>query len=235
MRAINEEITGTEFQDELKGNLPPAKTRVQDTTPANPIPAQDSENTPASFEGITNNSTAEEEPGTIGFFFADEFAAYQVPTKKKKLSKRGQTPVVESRGGRKHQNVIGLLSLFAATVLSMFVDVMNGTVFIGFLKALLRYYGHLQKIYLIIDNAPAHRAKIVDKFLKSVKDKLEVIFLPPYSPKLNPIEHFWTYVRDWVTHDHFHPKFEDLVETLRSFLVKHKTFNAEVLSRCCYY
>lgn len=184
---------------------------------------------------MLDECSAAEEPGTVGFFFADEFAAYQAPTKKKKLSKRGQTPVIKSRGGRKHQNVIGLLSLFAATVLSMFVETVNGSVFIGFLKALLWYYGHLKKIYLVIDNAPSHRSKIVEKFLESVKDKLEVIFLPPYSPKLNPIEHFWEYVRDWITHDHFHPKFEDLVADLRTFLVKHKTFNVEVLTRCCYY
>lgn len=174
-------------------------------------------------------------PGTIGFFFADECTVHQAPTKKKKLAKRGKTPVVKSRGGRKRQNILGVLSLFAATVLSVFIDRMNGGVFIGFLKALLNRYGHLQKIYLVIDNAPAHRAKKVKKFLDTVKDRLEVIFLPPYSPKLNPIEHFWAYMRDWITHNKFHPKFEELVDALRTFLVKHKAFNADVLSRCCYY
>ena len=122
-----------------------------------------------------------------------------------------------------------------ATVLSMFVDTVYGTVFIGFLKAFLKHYEHLQKIYLVIDNAPSHHTKIVTKFLESVKDKLEVLFLPPYSQNLNPIEHFWSYVREYITHDHFHPKLEDLVNSLRSFLIKHEKFNVEVLTRCCYY
>jgi transposase len=211
-------VTGTEFQKELGDKSHEHEMQLQD------------------IHGTTTDMpAADEAPGTIGFFFADECSAYQVPTKKKKLAKRGHTPITKSRGGRKHQNMIGLLSVFAATVLTGFVDRMNGGVFIGFLKAILKHYGHLQKIYLVIDNAPAHHAKKVQKFLETVNDKLEVIFLPTYSPKLNPIEHFWSYMRDYITHNHFHPSFEDLVADLRAFLVKHKTFNMEVLSRCCYY
>jgi len=173
--------------------------------------------------------------GKVGFFFVDECAFYQVPTKKKKLAKRGKTPVIKSKGGRKHKSVIGVLSLFAATVLTMFMERCTGQAFIGFLKALMGRYKHLQKIYLVIDNAPSHHAKIVHKFLELVKYRLEVIFLPPYSPELNPIEKFWKYVREWVTHDQFHPSFDNLVLHLRGFLEKQKKPTAEVLSRCCYY
>jgi len=38
-------------------------------------------------------------PGIIGFFFTDECTVYQAPTKKKKLARRRNIPVVKSRGG----------------------------------------------------------------------------------------------------------------------------------------
>ena len=133
-------------------------------------------------------------------------------------AKRGKTPIIKTKGGKNHKSVIGVLSLFAATVLTMIMDECNGQAFIGFLKALMKQYRHLQKIYLVIDNAPSHRAKIVQKFLELVKFKLKVIFLPPYSPELNPIEKFWKYVREWVTHDHFNPSFPEFVGHLRGQL-----------------
>jgi transposase len=216
---------------ELRSNISHQETICSKTEKSLPLDDNDT----ISLEIQAGNNEQEDAPGTIGFFFADECTVYQAPTKKKKLAKRGKTPVVKSRGGRKRQSILGVLSLFAATVLTGLVDRVNSSVFIGFLKALLKRYGHLQKIYLVIDNASSHRAKKVKVFLESVKDKLEVIFLPPYSPKLNPIEHFWTYMRDWITHNQFYPAFENLVDALHKFLEKHKIFNAEVLTRCCYY
>lgn len=119
---INEKVTGTEFQDELRGNLPPRIVISNDVASVGTPAPRDTDEVLQVFEGTSIGSVGEEKPGTIGFFFADEFSACQAPTKKKKLAKRGKTPVVKSSGGRKRQNVIGLLSVFAATVLSMFVE-----------------------------------------------------------------------------------------------------------------
>ncbi len=43
----------------------------------------------------------------------------------------------------------------------------------------------------IVDGHPSHKAKKVSKFLKSVSDRMELFFLPPYSPELNPDEYVW--------------------------------------------
>nr|MDO8085424.1 transposase [Candidatus Sigynarchaeum springense] len=43
--------------------------------------------------------------------------------------------------------------------------------------------------------------KIIQKFQSLVKHELELIFLPPCSPKLNPIERLWKFMREWITHD----------------------------------
>jgi len=51
-----------------------------------------------------------------------------------------------------------------------------------------------------------------------VKHKLELIFLPPYSPKLNPIEQLWKLMREWIIHDKFHPTLDGLLKDPRAFL-----------------
>ncbi|AVQ52081.1 TPA: transposase [Clostridium botulinum] len=41
------------------------------------------------------------------------------------------------------------------------------------------------------DNSRVHHAKLLNDFLLQNKDKLRLLFLPPYSPNLNLIEGLW--------------------------------------------
>ena len=41
---------------------------------------------------------------------------------------------------------------------------------------------------MILDNAKIHHAKLIQPFLNENLKRLELVFLPPYSPKLNRIE-----------------------------------------------
>ena len=65
----------------------------------------------------------------------------------------------------------------------------NAGVFIEFLKRLL--HNAEQPIFLIVDGHPAHKANKVRKFVESVSPRLELYYLPPYSPDLNPDELVW--------------------------------------------
>ena len=46
---------------------------------------------------------------------------------------------------------------------------------------------------IILDNASFHRKKRLYEVAE--KNKRKLIFLPPYSPELNPIEHFWHWLK----------------------------------------
>ena len=75
------------------------------------------------------------------------------------------------------------------------------------------------KIYIILDNAPWHKkAKrlIYDEKLEEyqhIRKRAEFIFLPPYSPDLNPIEQCWRKARREVTHNEYFPDKYDLEYT----------------------
>ena len=44
-------------------------------------------------------------------------------------------------------------------------------------------------LIIILDNAKIHKAKTIQEFCR--KNEIILVYLPPYSPDLNPIEFLW--------------------------------------------
>jgi transposase len=61
---------------------------------------------------------------------------------------------------------------------------------------------HHSKIIMVVDNVRFHHAKLLKKWLIN-NTKLELVYLPPYSPELNPIERAWWYMRKKITHNRY--------------------------------
>ena len=77
----------------------------------------------------------------------------------------------------------------------IFEGTLDQNVFIAYIKNLLQYYLHPDD-FLILDGCSVHKSKIV---LKTFEDcGINVIFLPPYSPDLNPIELFWSKIKSFL-------------------------------------
>ena len=67
------------------------------------------------------------------------------------------------------------------------------TRFVEFLKRLTHNAG--RPIFLVVDGHPSHRAEVVTRFVESTEGRLQLFFLPGYSPELNPDEFVWKYVK----------------------------------------
>jgi len=74
---------------------------------------------------------------------------------------------------------------------------LKSDVFIKFLKRLM--VGAKRKTFLIVDNGSAHKSKKTKIFLESQKKKIELLYLPPYSPELNPDELIWNHLKTHTT------------------------------------
>ena len=68
---------------------------------------------------------------------------------------------------------------------------------------------------LLVDNGRHHTAKALE-----VPENVRRVFLPPYSPELNPIERFWQVMKDnvpWLTFETLDPLREHVQELLADF------------------
>jgi transposase len=119
----------------------------------------------------------------------------------------GQTPVVRDSGKRQAVKMISAISPQGLLRFQVHLGSMNGDRFIEFLKALLRSVD-AEKIFLIVDGSSVHKSKKVKSFLEKpeIGSRLELFFLPGYSPELNPDEWVWNNVKNTrlgrvVSHD----------------------------------
>jgi transposase len=99
----------------------------------------------------------------------------------------GQTPVIKRTGKRFGVNMISAISNAGMLRFRLFTGSFSGPVFIDFLGRLLRDCGG-QKVHLIVDGHPVHRARLVSAWVGRHADRIELHFLPGYSPELNPVE-----------------------------------------------
>jgi len=53
-----------------------------------------------------------------------------------------------------------------------------------------------ETIYLILDNYSVHKSKFIKKVAKILN--IQLIYLPPYSPHLNPIEQLWRKMKNII-------------------------------------
>jgi transposase len=105
----------------------------------------------------------------------------------------GQTPVVKNTGKRFSVNMISAVTAKGALRFAVYAGNTNAAVFIDFCKRLL--HDAPGPVYLIVDGHPAHRATATKQFVAATNGQLKLIFLPGYSPELNPDEWVWKNVK----------------------------------------
>jgi transposase len=96
-----------------------------------------------------------------------------------------------------------------------FVDVFNKETFLSFLKRIVRHYGGI-KVHMIVDNVKYHRANKVTEWVEREenKEKIELHYLPAYSPQFNAQEAVWRITRRKMTHNKFFRNARQLYENL---------------------
>jgi len=143
---------------------------------------------------------------------------------------KGQQPRVLSASTRQKVGYFGALDLKTGCLLTKEAPTFNAETFGGFLSYLLQ---HTQgKIHLILDNVSWHKAQDLSDFFIANRDRLVRVFLPPYSPELNPIERVWRITRRQVTHNRYFQSIEELETALTSHFVKWEQPNNVLRALC---
>ena len=127
-------------------------------------------------------------------FFADEAGCRTDHHSGTTWSPVGQTPVVKNLGKHESIGMASAISMRGAMFWMTFDGTMNSALFTEFLDLLLHDIDG--KIFLIVDNARYHRSKETSEWVEERKDRIELFFLPSYSPDLNPDEWVWKNVKN---------------------------------------
>jgi transposase len=101
-------------------------------------------------------------------------------------SPKGRTPTTSGTGKRFGANVLSAITNRGELAFMIFKARFTTSVFVGFLRRLVRQAG--RKAFLIVDGHPVHKSAGTRKWLASQAERIEVFFLPGYSPDLNPDE-----------------------------------------------
>jgi putative transposase len=85
---------------------------------------------------------------------------------------------------------------------------------------------------VVMDNLPAHKVKAIAPLIEAVGAK--ILYLAPYSPEFNPIEHWWSQLKSFLRQ--FSPKTSKRVDLLIKIAID--LINPEHLrnwfAHCCY-
>jgi transposase len=109
---------------------------------------------------------------------------------------QGRTPVVRATGQRHRINMISAISSMGELQFMLMEGNTNAEVFKQFLQQLMM--DAKQPIILVVDGCSIHKANLVKEYVKTTDGKLELYYLPPYSPQLNPDEQVWKNVKERV-------------------------------------
>ena len=135
---------------------------------------------------------AEEEGARI--FFADEAGCRTDHHAGTTWAPVGQTPVVTATGKRQSVGMISAISMRGAMHWMVFEGMMNSELFTEYLSRLV--HDIRGKIFLIVDGAGYHTSKETTEWVSARKNRIELFFLPSYSPDLNPDEWVWKNVKN---------------------------------------
>jgi len=134
----------------------------------------------------------------------------------KGFSPKGKTPVVRITAKKSRINMISSITNQGKVRFMLYREKMASQVFIKFMSRLIK--DAPRKVFLIVDNLRVHHGKKVKEWLDANKEKIEVFYLPSYSPELNPDEYLNGNLKNKIRSGIPARNEKDIVSKTRSFM-----------------
>ena len=139
----------------------------------------------------------------------------------------GIVPQIKSPVDRFKLSVYGAMGRNGQLVIRI-EEIFDADSFKRFLKTILKQAKTKKKILLVLDNAKHHHAKKLKEYIDSIKDRLELFYLPAYSPEINAIEMLWKKTRRGVTHNRYFGTLKEMANELFYFWGRFSKPNTEL-------
>jgi transposase len=112
---------------------------------------------------------------------------------------------IYSASGRKRFNILGALNAITQEVVTITNDsYINALSVCDLFKKLAEKHAG-EAVTLFLDNARYQKCEVVRQLAKELK--IELVYLPSYSPNLNLIERLWRHVKQEVLYSRYYDSF----------------------------
>jgi transposase len=128
--------------------------------------------------------------------------------------KTGEIKTLPTTSAQYRMHFIGALSLKEMNVFVQEYETIDADSMVAFFTS-LEASSKAAKIHVICDNGRSNKNKKVEEYLKT--SRIEIHYLPPYSPNLNPIERLWKVLRERKTYNKCYEKFADFKTEIHKF------------------
>jgi transposase len=142
-------------------------------------------------------------------------------------------PLLQHAPTRKSVACFGAVNLSTGKFIRALCSAFNGETFQDFLGKLLRHRSPRKRMVIVLDNAKYHHAVLLAPFLRRYRKVLSLLFLPPYSPQLAPIERVWKLARRLATHNRYFPTLAEVLDAVNACFDRWRQPNAVLRRLCC--
>ena len=119
--------------------------------------------------------------------------------------KKGQEMVIKANTGRRRINLNGAYCIEDHTAVIQESDTVNAQSTVALFNEIMRKQP-LGLIYLILDNAKYYRSHVINEFVQA-NPRIQLLFLPAYSPNLNVIKRLWRFFKKNITYNSYYEEF----------------------------
>jgi transposase len=150
-------------------------------------------------------------------WYEGEVHFYRQTTITRMHAKRGKQPYIMS-SPTKQKLFYGFINPETGKLFTQVCEIYNFETFISAVTSFLKTHKTERKVVIVLDNASWHKKGVrLIAENDELKNKLQFLFLPPYSPDLNPIERVWRITRHDKTHNKYFGSLKILMDTLLVF------------------
>lgn len=140
---------------------------------------------------------------------------------------KGKDFELKSNTGRKRVNINGAVN--ANNVEKVVIDEtdsVNAQSTIRMFELIEKQNPNAKKINVVVDNAKYYKCDLVKEYLKN--SRINLLFLPTYSPNLNLIERLWRVLNRNIIYNKYYENFSDFKKSILDFFENIKFYKDEI-------
>jgi transposase len=164
----------------------------------------------------------------VSVFFFDEARFGLHPCVGRVLCRRGVKPICEIKPGYSNFYVYSAVDAENGVDISLLLPEVNTDM----MNCYLKFFNETipdHRVILVMDQAGWHKAKRL-----KIPNNIDIVFLPSYSPELNPTERLWQWLRRHFMRNRLFKNLSEIVDTISAAWPSLTTKLLKSLCRCSY-